>query len=304
MKISIALATYNGSQYIRDLLDSLFSQSLLPDEIVVVDDCSSDDTLTILKEYAVKYEIIRIYSNESNLGVNKNFEKAVSLCSGNFILLCDQDDVWLPNNVEMKINALKKYPSTSPCFVGSFSIIVNNEKKKILSFERKKDSNNPFEILPISYQGTTLAMNRALVEQLNHWPLKFKDYPYDCYIRNVAFLTGNMYSIALPLMLYRYHEKNVDLKIRKKHFFSPWVIFRSYCFTKSHFCQMIETLNHLEEENVIKERLEVFLYIRNHCFANNQIKFLKMLFLPGFSWLQKVRLFISSLIYFVRNEKR
>lgn len=101
------MATYNGANYLAPLLDSLFQQTLLPTEVVVVDDCSKDSTIAILEKYAKKYPI-KGYKNNTNLGVNKNFEKAVSLCSGDYILLCDQDDVWFPNNIKTKINSLEK----------------------------------------------------------------------------------------------------------------------------------------------------------------------------------------------------
>ena len=98
-KISIAMTTFNGERYLREQLDSLYFQTLLPDEIVVVDDCSVDNTKEILEEYHKKKGLI-YYINESNVGVNKNFEKAISLCSGDYIALCDQDDVWFKNKIE------------------------------------------------------------------------------------------------------------------------------------------------------------------------------------------------------------
>src|SRR5574344_2136916 len=97
--ISLALPTYNGEKYLREQLDSIFNQTMVPEEIVVVDDRSTDSTIQILEEYKQKYGL-KYYINEQNLGYNKNFEKAITLCQGDYIALCDQDDVWLPEKIE------------------------------------------------------------------------------------------------------------------------------------------------------------------------------------------------------------
>jgi len=103
-KISIALCTYNGSKYLPQLLDSYVAQSRLPDEVVVCDDLSQDDTVAILNEFATRAPFsMRILVNDRNLGSTKNFEKAISLCSGEIIFLSDQDDIWLPYKIEKMV---------------------------------------------------------------------------------------------------------------------------------------------------------------------------------------------------------
>ena len=77
--ISIALASFNGSNYIREQLDSILFQTYQDFELVICDDCSTDDTWRILEEYAQKDSRIKIFKNETNLGFKKNFEKAISL---------------------------------------------------------------------------------------------------------------------------------------------------------------------------------------------------------------------------------
>lgn len=100
-KIAIAMATYNGARYLQEQLDSYLEQTRQPDELVVCDDRSSDATLTILEKFRDNAPFsVHIVRNEKNLGFLKNFEKALSLCSGDLICLSDQDDVWLPNKLE------------------------------------------------------------------------------------------------------------------------------------------------------------------------------------------------------------
>lgn len=101
MKISIALATYNGAKYLQEQLDSFSSQTRLPDELIVCDDLSKDDTLNILINFSRTAPFkVKVVRNECNLGLTKNFEKAISLCTGDIIFLSDQDDVWFSHKLK------------------------------------------------------------------------------------------------------------------------------------------------------------------------------------------------------------
>jgi len=108
--VSIAMATYNagkdGGKYLRMQLDSILAQTIQEYEVVVCDDNSLDGTVDILKEYAERDSRFRIYENEVNLGIVKNFERAITLCEGEYIALSDQDDVWLPDHIETLIGAI------------------------------------------------------------------------------------------------------------------------------------------------------------------------------------------------------
>ena len=111
MKFSVAMCTYNGAAYLEEQLDSIARQIRLPDELVVCDDNSSDESLRILRSFAARSAFpVRLHSNESNLGSTKNFEKAICLCSGDVIALADQDDVWHPE----KLAILEREFSSTP----------------------------------------------------------------------------------------------------------------------------------------------------------------------------------------------
>lgn len=105
--VSIALCTYNGARYLQQQLESLADQTLLPGELVACDDGSSDDTVEILKAFSEKAPFpVHIHINHSNLGVARNFEKCISLCTGDLIAPCDQDDAWKPEKLEKLAAAL------------------------------------------------------------------------------------------------------------------------------------------------------------------------------------------------------
>src|SRR4051794_15860948 len=94
---SVAMCTYNGARFIGAQLASVAAQTRTPDELIVCDDRSTDETVAIVQKFADSAPFrVRLHVNEENLGSTKNFERAVSLCEGDLIALCDQDDVWLP----------------------------------------------------------------------------------------------------------------------------------------------------------------------------------------------------------------
>lgn len=112
-KISIAMATYNGARYIADQIESIAKQTRPPDELIVSDDCSSDETIETLKSIARQcFFPVRISVNEKRLGYALNFASAISLCSGDLIMLSDQDDYWLPQKIERVISFFEENPCT------------------------------------------------------------------------------------------------------------------------------------------------------------------------------------------------
>ena len=92
---SVALCVYNGERFLSQQLESLAAQTVLPDELVICDDASSDGSMRIVEDFAKNAPfVVRIFKNPKNLGYIKNFEKAIGLCSMDIIFLCDQDDYW------------------------------------------------------------------------------------------------------------------------------------------------------------------------------------------------------------------
>lgn len=106
VKVSIAMATYNGEKYLREQLDSILAQTISDWELIISDDCSTDSTVEILNEYAMRDARIKVFVNEKNIGFKKNFEKAILFCFGKFIALSDQDDIWHENHLEILLNLL------------------------------------------------------------------------------------------------------------------------------------------------------------------------------------------------------
>lgn len=131
MTTSVAMCTYNGAQFIEEQLRSIIDQTIPVGEVVVCDDRSTDETLVIIEKIAKETSIpIRIYINETNLGCVANFEKAISLCNGEVIFLSDQDDIWMPNKVEVITRWFDQHPTMNVVF--GDAILIDEHGKTIL----------------------------------------------------------------------------------------------------------------------------------------------------------------------------
>lgn len=130
MQKSVALCTYNGEKYLKEQLESILQQSIAVNEIIVCDDNSTDQTFAILEKYQSQYpHLLSIYRNEKNLGYVKNFEKAIMLCSGDLIFLCDQDDIWYKNKVESVEKVfVENLQATVLCH--NINLLGNNQQEK------------------------------------------------------------------------------------------------------------------------------------------------------------------------------
>ncbi len=115
--IGIVLATYNGEKFLAEQIDSILNQTIDIAQIVVVDDCSEDNTLKIIDSYHDQYpELFSIYMNEDNLGPMQTFLRGIEKCSTDYIALSDQDDVWKPEKLEKLFHELTSNHEAKMCF--------------------------------------------------------------------------------------------------------------------------------------------------------------------------------------------
>lgn len=127
MKLSVALCTYNGQSFIEQQIRSILNQTMSVDEIVICDDMSSDNTIAILRQLEKVSSIpIKIHINNINLGVCKNFQQAISFCSGDIIFLSDQDDLWESDKVENIVCWFADNPQKKVVFTNASLIDENN----------------------------------------------------------------------------------------------------------------------------------------------------------------------------------
>lgn len=205
--ISIALCTYNGEKHIKQQLESLVTQTYAPIEIIVTDDLSKDKTWEILNEYSKTYSFIKLYQNEENLGFVKNFEKAISLCCGEYIALCDQDDIWLENKLETVFSHIEGYDLVyhDSCFIDENDNPILSKKMSDHFYVYDGPSNLPF-LIANCVAGHAMLFRKSLVAKF----LPFKEgFFHDWWIIFVAATVGKIKAIPDVLVKYRQHHLSV-----------------------------------------------------------------------------------------------
>ena len=116
MTVSVVIATFNGEKYIREQLNSILAQTLMPDEIIVSDDNSTDHTWEILNEYKSEYpSLFHLYRNSEKHGPHNNFKYAFRFVTCDVVAPCDQDDIWMPEKLERSVTALTEGVSLVFC---------------------------------------------------------------------------------------------------------------------------------------------------------------------------------------------
>lgn len=206
MKISIAMATYNGARYLSKQLDSFSKQTLVPDELIVCDDVSSDNTLDILQEYAAVAPFdVKIYSNIANIGFVRNFEKAISLCSGDIIFLSDQDDLWMPEKIEVQFSHMKENPE---CMVAICDVVICDGNLNYSSRTQIGNIVQANQSLDIHVLGCAMSFHRCLVDVI--LPIPVDKFTHDNWLTWISNFLRVRYVINQPLQLYRRHESNVS----------------------------------------------------------------------------------------------
>lgn len=266
------MATYNGENYLRTQLDSLYAQSRIPDEIIVVDDNSKDGTIAILDEYATKKGLI-YHVNKKNLGVNANFEKALLLCTGDYIMFCDQDDYWFPNKIELMLTKMLDIEKKNyPCMVTSRDTyadknLVPNEKLNIYNNTTIINNDNidyKKTILLHLSQGCSLMLNRQCIQYILPFPKNEQGICYDLYAGYIIAMIGCKYDMKESLMLYRVHDNNVTAKLKQNNQNKTSKIrIRSTSIVPLHYIETFKLANTQISSLMTKEKLS---------FVNNIIK--------------------------------
>ncbi len=203
--VSVAMCTYNGAKYIREQLDSILQQSYPNLELVIVDDASRDHTVDIIREYCGKDPRIRLQVNAENLGYNRNFEKAISLCNGEHIAISDQDDIWESRKIEIMMREWPKGASFIYSLSGTFqdNDIANRKPAPNVHYDHISDTHQLVFNSPV--HGHASMFEKKLVKHCLPFP---PDVFYDWWISMHAASLGFIGCVPQTLTWHRVHEKN------------------------------------------------------------------------------------------------
>jgi glycosyltransferase involved in cell wall biosynthesis len=203
--VSIVMCTYNGEMYLNEQIESVLKQDYQNFELIVVDDHSTDNTWKLLENWRKKDNRIRIFRNEVNLGYNKNFEKAIQLASGDFISICDQDDIWLPQKISKTVNAF-----TDKKVILAHCRSVRLENKELKFYKARlhhhfqgNDTRKLFFFNQI--MGHDMVFRKELVSKIVPIP---QGMSYDWWIAVIATCYGSVVSVEDYLVYHRIHNQN------------------------------------------------------------------------------------------------
>jgi hypothetical protein len=208
------MCTYNGSAYLAEQLRSIAAQDRLPDELVVCDDASTDDSPAMVRDFAARSPFeVRLTVNGRNLGSTPNFVRAVSLCRGEIVFLADQDDVWMSH----KVRCLTERLASDSRLVLAFS------DAQLVDADRRPLGRTLWETLPFSLPdqgrfnaggafetllrrnvatGTTMAFRADLRDVLLPIP---SGWVHDGWFALLLAALGPGHAVAEPLVQYRQH---------------------------------------------------------------------------------------------------
>jgi glycosyltransferase involved in cell wall biosynthesis len=211
--VSVALCTYNGSQFLAEQLTSVIEQTYRNVEIIIVDDCSTDESVEISKRFAARDSRIRVVRNSKNLGFKANFEFAMTLCSGDFIAPCDQDDIWEPEKIARLVEVIGQR-GLSYCDSALVDAQGTPTGVRMSSIVHMATTDDP---VPFAFgncvSGHAMLFRRELLQLALPIP---EEFFHDWWIAAVAAARGGIAFHRESLVLYRQHGSNVtDVRLKE-----------------------------------------------------------------------------------------
>ena len=236
MKVNILMSTYNGQQFLAEQIRSIQEQSYTDWTLFIRDDGSSDNTKEILKDFEHQDSRIHLIDSDKsdNLGVIKSFHKLVNHDRADYYFFSDQDDVWLPNKLELSLKEAQNYLADLPLMVYMDLKVVNQDLKIMTESMVKSQSHHANtelvqELTENTVTGGVAMINHALAEM---WQETDDILMHDWYLALLASAFGNLVFIDQPGELYRQHSDNVlgarTLSKRFKKWIRPHILFAVY----------------------------------------------------------------------------
>lgn len=211
--VSILVATYNGAVYLDDQLRSIVAQASPDDEIVVMDDCSSDDSRAIVARYERDHPNLRLVANDHNIGVRATFERLVSIANREAIILSDQDDIWIDGRRDQMIEELRR----DGCVAVLTNALVLTEHGAERTFFTEKQLPNVHSIaqnyLQNNFIGCAMAIRREVLELALPFPATIS--MHDWWLGSCAIAWGEVRYLEAPSLLYRRHTNNQSAGARR-----------------------------------------------------------------------------------------
>jgi len=210
--VSVALCTYNGQAYLAEQLLSLSRQTYKNIEIIIVDDGSTDQTLSVIKNFQLKDPRIKLYCNERNLGFNANFKKAIALCTADYVAISDQDDIWMEDKLSIMMagigDNLLYYHNSA--YIDAHGIA--NGKSTLSAHRFTSGFCSKMLLLNNCVSGHACLIRKELLDMTPEFPGGFY---YDWWLSYTAACLGRITFSTKTLVHYRIHNHSITHGDRK-----------------------------------------------------------------------------------------
>lgn len=212
-KVTILMATYNGSRFIKEQIESIINQTYGNWELIIRDDASSDTTARIVKSFLNKDKRMRFFVNDNNLGPVMNFNELLNdNLNVSYIMFSDQDDVWKPNKIEISLKKILEIENqkgiSEPILIYTGMDYVNEELKYLDIKSCQSEQRSLTTLLGFNYMwGCTMLINQALANI--SYPIECVAQNHDYWIALHAKISGTVVFIPDSTILYRQHSCNV-----------------------------------------------------------------------------------------------
>jgi len=205
--VSVAMATYNGERYLPEMLESLAAQTRPPDELVVRDDASDDDTVSIVNAFARRVPFrVEVISGGPRLGYAQNFIEASRACSGRVVLFADQDDAWRPQKIATVAQQVRARRSPRAFFHDIALVDAGGAETSSSYYDLLARHGLP---RAVAFKGCTMAVTRAFVDTWG-WPPPDAPISHDFWVALLSTAFGQRRNLAEPLVAHRLHGDNAS----------------------------------------------------------------------------------------------
>ena len=306
--VSVVISTYNGSKYIKPLLDSIRFQSLIVDEVIICDDCSTDCTVAIIEEYISKYCLNswKLFVGEKNVGWKKNFRKAIDLSSSDYIFLCDQDDIWDADKVKDMSLIMHENPNIE-CLACNYIPFFENNVKTDERYHVKGIKKNDLSVKRVKLKkyyfscmrpGCTFCIKREL------WNLVRKvddvSIPHDDVFWSASISRNSLYIYNKPLISFRRHGDNASTPDATKSLNRRITAIDELILISRWILKNYNTISCISNEKYIKKYL-LFLEKRKNILCSKRILKMMLFCFKYFKYYPTLRNLLADLYYIFKG---
>lgn len=213
-KISVALTTYNGERYIVSQLESIANQTRVPDEVIICDDASKDNTVSLIKNFISDKGFFnwKIFVNQTNVGWKRNFYETIRRTTGDIIFFSDQDDIWLEDKIERM--SFLMISNSMDCLLANKYFIDTDDN---IDFQRTERSTFTGKTRKIAFDrsfydrkfmGCCMCISRKVADA--YIALNFIDDAHDAQCGRISILLDGAWELDAPVIKYRCHSSNTS----------------------------------------------------------------------------------------------